>query len=201
MRRRGMGRFARRKAERRLGVLGWDMAVGLLGLPMQRGPLQVRVILFLLEPVGRVGALLVASGNVARGCFALRARLGAFEDDEIAGHDWLFFALGGRLFFFVFGGFLGIGQAEERGDRGAAALHLAHFLDLGLALDGVASERDRLQPRMGDRLAAHLADAVRAGLNALERFLDLVERILLLREEREGKIAIVSVAAGIGLVH
>src|SRR4051794_13275024 len=106
MRRRGMGRFARRKAERRLGVLGWDMVKRLLGLPMQRAPLQVRVILLLLEPVGRVRALLVAGGNVTRRGFALRARLGAFQDDEIAGHKWLFFALGGRLFFFVLGGFL-----------------------------------------------------------------------------------------------
>ncbi len=54
---------------------------------------------------------------------------------------------------------------------------------------------------MGDRLAAHLAHAVVAGLHALERFFDLVERVLLLREEREGEVAVVGVAPGVRLVH
>ena len=54
---------------------------------------------------------------------------------------------------------------------------------------------------MGDGLAAHLAGAVGVGLDALERLLDLVERVLLLGEEREGEIAVVGIAAGIRLVH
>src|SRR4051812_43307849 len=113
---------------------GTWLKLGLLGFPVERPPLQVRVILFLLEPVRSVRALLVAGGDVAGRSFALRARLGALQNDEIAGHKSLFFALGRGLFFFVFGGLLSIGQAEERRHRGAAALHLVHLFDLRLAL-------------------------------------------------------------------
>src|SRR4051812_28094010 len=98
------------------------------------------------------------------------------------------FLFGGRgFFFFGLRGLLAIGQAEERRDRGAGALNLVVLLNLRLALDGETRKRNGLEAGMGDRLAAHLADAVLAGLDALERFLDLVERILLLREKREGK--------------
>ena len=53
---------------------------------------------------------------------------------------------------------------------------------------------------MRDELAGHLADAVGADFNALEGFLNFVERVLLLREKAEREILFVGVAAGIGLV-
>src|SRR3982751_2177343 len=100
MRRRGIGRLCRRKAERRLGVLGWDM--GLLGLAVQRAPFQIRVVLFFLQPIRSVGTLFVARGNVTGDRFAFGFRLGAFQDDEIAGHSGcrLFLGVGGCFFFF-----------------------------------------------------------------------------------------------------
>src|SRR4051812_39631725 len=110
MRRRGIGRLCRRNAERRLGVLGWDMV--LLGLAVQGAPFQKGVVLLLLEPVRSVGALLVAAGNVAGRRFAFGFRLGAFQDDEIAGHKCSGLFLVGRrgFFFFVLRGFLALGQ-------------------------------------------------------------------------------------------
>src|SRR4051812_28171858 len=116
MRRRGIGRLCRRKAERRLGVLGWDM--GLLRLAVQGAPFQKGVVLLFLQPVRSVGALLVAAGNVTGRRFAFGFRLGAFQDDEIAGHECSGLFLVGRrcFFFFGLGGLLAIGQAEERRD-------------------------------------------------------------------------------------
>jgi hypothetical protein len=54
---------------------------------------------------------------------------------------------------------------------------------------------------MKDGLVAKLADAVGPELNALERLVDLVKGVLLLREEAEGEVAVIRVAAGIRLVH
>ena len=72
-------------ALRSLGLHGCG-ALGLLGFAVKRVALQVRVVLLLFEPVRRVGALLVARRDVARDGFAFGFRLGAFQDDEIAGH-------------------------------------------------------------------------------------------------------------------
>ena len=65
---------------------------------------QARVVLFLFEPVRSVRALLVARRDVTRDGFAEGFRLGAFEDDEIAGHSgglFLFFLGFCGAFFFV----------------------------------------------------------------------------------------------------
>src|SRR5262245_10521788 len=50
---------------------------GLLDLPVQRPAAEIRVVLNFLQPVRRVGTLLVARRNVTGWRFALRARFGA----------------------------------------------------------------------------------------------------------------------------
>src|SRR5581483_6418081 len=80
MRRRGIERFARRNAERRLGVFG--SMVCLLSLAVQRVTAQERIVFFLFEPAGGVQALFVARRDVTRYGF----RLGAFECDDVSWH-------------------------------------------------------------------------------------------------------------------
>src|SRR5882672_5924604 len=82
IRRRGMVRLARRKAERRLAVFGCM----LLGLPVERVPLHERIILFLFEPVRRPRAFFVSRRHVTRNRCAGRFRFGAFERDDFLGH-------------------------------------------------------------------------------------------------------------------
>src|SRR3989442_1393017 len=72
---------------------------------------------------------------------------------------------------------------------------------LDFAVERAAREGQRLEARMRDGFAAHFADAIRAVVNALEGFLDFVKCVLLLREEAEGEILVVGVAARVGLVH
>src|SRR4051812_16840054 len=55
---------------------------------MKRMALQIGIILLLFEPIRCVRALLVARGDVARDGFAFGSRLGAFQDDEFAGHGY-----------------------------------------------------------------------------------------------------------------
>ena len=50
--------------------------------------LQKWIELDLLKPARRPDALLVAGGNIAGGRGAFGAGLGAFEDDDIAWHDF-----------------------------------------------------------------------------------------------------------------
>ena len=106
----------------------------------------------------------------------------------------------GRFFFFAFAAFF-IGQTEERGDRLPNARRLVLLLELRLAFHGESRKRNRLQPRVRNRFARHFADAVGAELDALQRLVDFVKRVLFLRKKAERKIAIVSIAARIGLVH
>src|SRR5438094_6801666 len=54
---------------------------------------------------------------------------------------------------------------------------------------------------MRDRFPRHLALSVGPQLDPLERLVDFVKRILLLRKQTQRKIAIVRVGPGIGLVH
>src|SRR5437773_2014155 len=86
------------------------------------------------------------------------------------------FLLLALLFFLI--------QTEDRAHWRAAvaATHLI-ALDLFLHLARVAGEGHRFQPLLSDLLARHLADAVGAEVNALERLLDLVERVLLLAQQ------------------
>ena len=98
MRRRGIMRLARRKAERRLGVLG-SMESGSAGFPMERVTLQERVVFFLFQPVRRVGTFFIARGGVARWWFAFGFCLGAFQRDNFLWHDgmvWVKWS-GGRM--------------------------------------------------------------------------------------------------------
>src|SRR5271170_7040170 len=96
MRRRGIERFALRNAERRLAVFG---SMSLLGLPVQRVALQEWVVFLFFQTVWRVRAFLVPRRDVTRRGFALGFRLGAFECDDIAGHDDLFLGFCGRFLF------------------------------------------------------------------------------------------------------
>ena len=86
-------------------------------------------------------------------------------------------------------------RPNKRSDRLPDALRLVLALDLRLAFDGETRERNRFQPLVVDRLAGHLADAVGAEFDALERLVDLVERVLFLRKQVQREIAVVGVAA------
>src|SRR5438034_5838514 len=84
IRRRGMVRFARRNAERRLGVLG---CIGsLLRFAMERMPLQEWIVLLFLEPIGRTRAFLVSRSHVARSRLAESFRFGAFPSHNFLRH-------------------------------------------------------------------------------------------------------------------
>src|ERR1051326_9379995 len=83
IRRRGMARLARRKAERRLAVFG---CIRLFRLAVKRVPTQKWVVFFPLEPVRCARALLVARRHVTRHWFAQRFRFGAFESDNFLRH-------------------------------------------------------------------------------------------------------------------
>ena len=54
---------------------------------------------------------------------------------------------------------------------------------------------------MRDWFSRHFADPVRAELDAFQRLIDFVKRILFLGKKAERKIAIVGIASGVGLVH
>ena len=84
IRRRGMVRFARRNAERRLGVLGCTGS--LLCFPMESMPLQEWIVFLFLKPIGRARAFLVSRGHVTRRRLVERFRLGAFQSNNFLRH-------------------------------------------------------------------------------------------------------------------
>ena len=86
MRRRGMLRLARRKAERRLAVFG---CIRSADLPVQSVFFQKRIVFFLFQPVWRARALLVSGRHVARRWFTQRFRLGAFQCDDFLRHNFV----------------------------------------------------------------------------------------------------------------
>src|SRR5215212_8245284 len=88
MRRRGMVRLARRKAERRLAVFGCMKK--LAGFAMQGMPFHERVILFFLEPIRRARALLISRAHVARSGHAGGLRFRAFQGDDFLCHNYSF---------------------------------------------------------------------------------------------------------------
>src|SRR6266496_119219 len=116
IRRRGMVRFARRNAERRLGVLGCIRS--LFRFAMKSMPLQEWIVFLFLEPIRRARTFLVSRGHVTRRRLAERLGLGAFEDNNFLRHFLLLFGLGRRNGFFFFGlaTFL-LGQSKERRNR------------------------------------------------------------------------------------
>jgi hypothetical protein len=68
IRRRGMGRLARRNAERRFGVFG--CIDGLLSLAVQRVSSQKWIVFLFLEPIRRARTFFVSRSHVARRRFA-----------------------------------------------------------------------------------------------------------------------------------
>ena len=126
------------------------------------------------------GLFLFRVRHVTRSRFAERFRFGAFESDDFLGHIRYSFCR--RLvafFFFAFAAFV-VGQSEERSDRLPNPRSLILFLELRLAFDRETRERNRLEPRVRDRFARHFANAVGAELDALERLIDFVKRVLFL---------------------
>jgi len=59
----------------------------LLGFPVKGMPLKVRVVFFLLDTPGSLGALFVAFAHVARNRLSLRTRFSAFQRDDFLCHD------------------------------------------------------------------------------------------------------------------
>src|SRR5450432_1297111 len=82
MRRRGIVRLARRKAERRLAVFGCILS----GLPVECVPLHERIVFFLFQPIRRPRAFLVAGRHITRSRHAGGLRFGAFESNDFLGH-------------------------------------------------------------------------------------------------------------------
>ena len=54
---------------------------------MKRMALQIWVVFFLLQPRRGIRALLIARRYITRDWFSFGFRLGAFDDDKIAGHE------------------------------------------------------------------------------------------------------------------
>ena len=73
----------------------------------------------------------------------------------------------------------------------------AFAFQLRLGLDREARPRNRFQARLGNRLAGQFADAVGLLLDALERLLDFINRVLVRRQQAQGEIAVEIVRAGI----
>src|SRR5215471_4815428 len=99
IRRRGMGRFARRNAERRFGVFG--CITGLFGLAMQCAPPQKRIVFFLLQSVRRARTFLVTSRHVTRRRLSKRLSLRAFKSDNLLRHKALLLHLRWSSFFLL----------------------------------------------------------------------------------------------------
>ena len=75
------------------------------------------------------------------------------------------------------------------------------FLELRLTFNRETRERNGFEARTRNMFAGHLANSVGAELDALERLVDFVKRVLFLRKQAKCEIAIVCIGAGIGLVH
>ena len=73
----------------------------------------------------------------------------------------LFFVVGCGLFFLGLSPFLAIGQAEERSDRNATARDFVLLLELGLALDGIACERNGLEAGMRNLICSSVVNSAR----------------------------------------
>lgn len=70
-----------------------------------------------------------------------------------------------------------------------------------MALDRKASKGDGFEASDGDAFAGHFAEAVGAFFDAEQGLLDFVEGILVFSEDAEGEVAVISIRAGIALVH
>src|SRR5688500_316781 len=113
---------------------------------MKGVPLQERIVFLFLEPVRRARTLLVPGAHVTRDRLAERFRFGAFESDDFLRHKLLLAVVGLGFLFLAFGSFF-IGETEEGGHGLPDARGLVLLLELRLAFDGEARERDRLEPR------------------------------------------------------
>ena len=89
-------------------------------------------------------------------------------------------------------------DAVHGAERAQAALTQRAFaFELRLRLNGETRPRNRLQPRLGNRLAGQLANAIGVLLDALERLLDFVNGILVGRKQAQREVAVEIVRAGI----
>ena len=74
------------------------------------------------------------------------------------------------------------------------------LLQLLLGLGGITRERHGEQAVAADGLAGQFADAVGAGMDALDGGLHFGQRLLLVRDQTEGEVAVKGVGAGVGHV-
>lgn len=91
MRRRGIVRFARRKAERRLAVFG---CTNLTGFAVKSVPLQKGIIFLFFETVWRTRALFVSRAHITRDGLAEAFGFSAFESDDFLRHTYSFSTAG-----------------------------------------------------------------------------------------------------------
>jgi hypothetical protein len=109
----------------------------------------------------------------------------------------LFFFCG--LFLFGFG-FL-LSEAEKRVDRKSGVVAMLALFKLFLTIDRVTCERTSLQTDVRDRLIADLTLTVSSTVDPLQGVVNLIKGILLLGKDAQGKIPVVGITSGIGLVH
>ena len=180
------------------GCLG--LHVGLFGLAVQRVAAEMRIVFLFLQPARRARALFVAGAHVARDRLAFGGGLGALESNDVLCHGFSVFAFGRGFLVGVLTTFL-LDRLEETDDRLADTAEAVFLFDSALALDGETRERAGFEAGLRNVFAAHLADTVGALGEPLERFVDFEQRVLLLRKETEREIAVIGVAARIGLVQ
>ena len=103
------------------------------------------------------------------------------------------------LFLFAFS--LLFGQAKERVDMRPDTVMVLAFFKLSLTFHRITGERKGFEAVVTDRLFTDIAHAVRPIIDSFERFVNLVKRPLFLGEHAQGKVAIVSIASRVGLMH
>src|SRR4029077_16145385 len=77
----------------------------------------------------------------------------------------------------------------------------ALLFQLRLTLYGETGEGNRLETRARDWFTGHFALPICPNLDALQRLVDFIKRVLFLREETQLKTGIACCRAGVGLVH
>ena len=114
--------------------------------------------------------------------------------------DWSAVLVGfDGVFLFALG--LLFGQAEERGDLRPGTVMVLPLFKLSLTFHRETGERKGLKAVVSDRLFAVLTHAVGPTLYSFERFVNLVKRTLFLGEHAQGKVTVVGITTGIGLMH
>src|SRR5207249_4527267 len=99
--------------------------------------------------------------------------------------------------FLLLGFVVGVLAEHRRLRHGPAAILLVRRL----AMHTHPREWHCFEPLLANRLLAQLAQTVVAEFETLERFLDLVERVLFARHEAQRKLAVKIIRTGIGHVE